>query len=71
MEKLVTILARLAAPLISGALLVLIALAASGCGGRSTTTVDPGDAEVKKSLMTKYPELANPPPVKAKKRGKR
>jgi hypothetical protein len=64
MEKLVTNLARIAAPLISGALLVLIALASSGCSGESVQQVDLTDpaarARADKTLRNKYPEMADP-----------
>jgi hypothetical protein len=70
MEKLVRNLVRLAAAPISGALLTLVALSASGCG-ESTTTADLSSPEVKQSLNRKYPELANPPAVKVKARGRR
>jgi hypothetical protein len=70
MEKLVKNHARLAALLITGALVTLGALTSGGCGG-SSTTADLESPELKQRLDNKYPELANPPVVKAKKKGSR
>jgi hypothetical protein len=65
-EKLVKNLSALAAPLIAGAVLALLALTSGGCGGERTQTVDPDSPDLKKSLLRKYPEMANPPTVKVK-----
>ena len=64
-------LLRIVAVPLSGAFLTLIALSSGGCGGESVTSVDPKSPDMKKSLMSKYPELANPPQPRAKKRGRR
>jgi hypothetical protein len=70
MEKLVKNHARLAALLITGALVTLGALTSGGCGSGSTTA-DIDSPELKQRLNNKYPELVNPPVVKVKKKGSR
>src|SRR5438270_13705663 len=71
MEKLVKNLARLAAPLISAALLAIVALTLGGCSGESIQTADADSPDLKKSLHRKYAELANPLVAKVKQRSRR
>jgi hypothetical protein len=64
-------LVRTLVPLFSGSLFAALAFSVGGCGGESTSVADVSNPALKKSLVSKYPDLGKPLPPPRKRRGHR